>query len=361
MVIKKLILRDFRNFSNIEIDPEPIFNIFWGNNGQGKTNILESIYLLGTLRSFRSSRNEDLIKWKKPEALIFSKVISRGINRNFQLKISLEGKHPLIDNKPVNRAENFFGFLRPVLFAPEEVSLVKGPPAGRRILLDRAIFQGDPGYLRIAQNYEKILRNRNRLLRDGRTFRELDPWTASLARSGSQLRLERFLYLKRVLPHFQRSYLSISGGSETAHIEYREGGDDQAALEEKLFQELTNRIETERRLATTLAGPHRDDPFFMVNGLPAKPFASQGQQRSLILAFKTAQVIDLEQSTGETPVLLLDDLTGELDRRRQEFFFRFLLERQGQVFISTTDPEPLIKEGFAKATRFHVREGTLAT
>jgi DNA replication and repair protein RecF len=228
------------------------------------------------------------------------------------------------------------------------------------MLLDRAIFQADPGYLGKAQEYERILRQRNRLLRDQRTTVELETWNLSLARSGARLRQERFKYLGRILPHFRWSYENICGGCETADFEYREGGTDLAELEARLLRELTSRTEAERRMATTLVGPHRDDPFFLVNGIPVKPFASQGQQRSLILAFKTAQVIDLEQRTGETPILLLDDLTGELDRRRQEFFFRFLLQRQGQVFISTTDPEPLVKEGFAKACRFHVSAGTVA-
>ena len=359
MHLSHLVLRDFRNASQIDIIPDPGFNIFWGENAQGKTNLLESIYLLATLKSFRGARNEDLIRQGTSRARIQAEAVCGGVVRSLQLTIASEGKQPRVDGKTVTTAANFFGHLRPVVFAPEEVALVRGAPAGRRSLLDRAIFQADPSYLGRAQEYARVLRQRNRLLKDQRPKDEVAPWTAKLIEAGAAIRGERQAYLTRLVPHFREAYQHICGGREWAELSYPEGLEQSADREAALARSLAAQRESEQRAGTTLSGPHRDDPQFLLDGRSIRPFASQGQQRSLMLAFKTAQIIDLEQRMGEAPVLLLDDLTGELDRRRQEFFFRFLLERRSQVFLTTTDLQPLLNEGFSRARRFRVRGGTL--
>lgn len=359
MQLERLVLANFRNIAQADISPDPVFNIFWGENAQGKTNILESIYLLGTLKSFRSARNEDLVRKDQAQARVTARVEANAVHRSMEVLIAPEGKQPRVDGKLVRQASGFFGHLRPVVFAPEEVALLKGPPAGRRVLLDRALFQVEPGYLERAQEYDRILRQRNRLLKEQRPRLELQPWDEGLIRAGAILRRERALYVQRLLPHLQRAYGQICGDRETVELVYPGGETDLAVLEEKLAANLASQAAAERRTGTTLAGPHRDDPGFLLDGLPVRQFASQGQQRSIMLAFKTAQTIDLEQSLGESPLLLLDDLTGELDRRRQEFFFRFLLDRRGQVFMTTTDVQPLLDEGFRQARRFHIVAGRL--
>jgi DNA replication and repair protein RecF len=359
MVLKNLILKDFRNIVAATVAPEPVFNIFWGENAQGKTNILEAIYLLGTLKSFRAAHNEDLVRKGTSQALVRAETESEGITRYLQVGIDPQGKRPLLNGKRVIRPENFFRALRPILFAPEEVALVKGPPAGRRALIDRAIFQTDPYFLATAREYDRILRQRNRLLREQRPDAEILPWTTGLIRTGALIRKERYHFLQRLLPLFRRTYEQICGGREVADLIYREGRPEIENLQDDLVGALESQAEVERRAGTTLAGPHRDDPYFTVDGLPVRQFASQGQQRSFLLAFKTAQIMDLENIFGEPPILLLDDLTGELDRRRQEFFFHFLLNRRGQVFMTTTDLRPLQNDGFSQARTFQVRAGAL--
>jgi DNA replication and repair protein RecF len=359
MVLNNLVLKDFRNIVATTIVPDPIFNIFWGNNAQGKTNLLEAIYLLGTLKSFRSAQNVDLVRNGADQALIMAETESGGVTRALQIAVDHRAKQPLLNGKRVTRPANFFRCLRPILFAPEEVALVKGAPAGRRSLLDRAVFHTDPVFLATAQDYDRILRQRNRLLREQRPAAEIHPWTSALVRTGALIRRERQAFLQRLLPLFRRSYSQICGGNEEADLVYAEGGSDLGELQKDFSCSLARQADAERRAGTTLAGPHRDDPYFTVEGLPVRQFASQGQQRSVLLAFKTAQIMDLENLTGEPPILLLDDLTGELDRHRQEFFFRFLLDRQGQVFMTTTDPRPLQAEGFAQARTFQVRAGAL--
>jgi DNA replication and repair protein RecF len=357
MYIHSLILNNFRNIEKTEIFPDPDFNILWGPNAQGKTNFLEAIYLLGNLKSFRASRTQDLPKYDAIEARISARVQSGGVRHGVELTIGRQGKSAHLNGKEIRRTSGFFGYLRPVLFSPEEVNLLKGYPAGRRALLDRAVFQSDPGYLPKAQAYDRCLKQRNRLLKEGRTGGEVASWTEKFLETGAVVRRERSRYLHRIRPLFRETYRTITAAREEADFTYLPVGEDEEEIKNALSRELQREHERERRLGQTLAGPHRDDPEFIVNGRSARLFASQGQQRSLILAFKTAQIIDLERITGEPPVLLLDDMTSELDRQRQGFFFRFLLSRKGQVFITTTEIEPLVREGLRHGRFFRVNNG----
>lgn len=359
MNIRRLILRQFRNLEPTDLLPAPGFNIFWGENAQGKTNLLEAIHLLGSLKSFRGARNEELVRHGESASRLCGEIDNGGVRHQLELMIGPEGKTARVDGKGVRRPADFFGHLRPVLFAPEEMVSLKGPPAGRRALLDRAIFQTDLTYLDRARQYERSLRQRNRLLREGRGEAELAPWTEALIRSGARLRWERFRYLERLVPLLQRSYGQIAGGAEEADIVYDFGQQSETELVIGFQAEIGKVAERERRLGQTLAGPHRDDPDFRLNGRSLRLFGSQGQLRSFLLAFKTAQIEDLQTMTGSPPVLLLDDMTSELDRRRQDFFFAYLRERQGQVFITTTDIRPLLEYGLSSARFFRVERGSV--
>lgn len=359
MYLQRFFLRDYRNIEGAEIEPDPGFNVLWGDNAQGKTNLLEGIYLLGNLRSFRGSRNDELLRHGAATCRLAGDVVCREVRRRIELTIGKTGKSAKVDDKEVKKAGLFMSYLRPVLFSPEEVNLIKGNPAGRRALIDRAVFQSDPGYLERAQEYDLCLRQRNRLLKEGKGEQEIAPWTEQLIRSGARIRSDRQRYLERLLPLLREAYSSIAGGREEADLRYPLAAADEEDLRASLRRELTRQCDRERMLGQTLAGPHRDDPIFLVDGRPVRLFGSQGQQRSYMLAFKTGQIMDLERQLGEPPVLLLDDMTSELDRRRQGFFFRFLLERRGQVFITTTEKQPLLKEGIRHARFYRVEEGNI--
>lgn len=358
MYLRRLALQNFRNIAHADFHPDPGFNVLWGDNAQGKTNVIEGLYLLGTLRSFRHARNEDLVRDGGSESRLTGEVLTRGVNRRLDLTVSPQRKLVRVDGKEARTPAEFFGCLQPVLFSPEEIMLVKGPPAGRRSLVDRALFQADVTFLARAREFDRCLRQRNRLLRDQAAERELEPWTEGLIVTGARLRLDRLRYLERISPLLQEAFRQISGGEET-QIEYLPSRVDLPQLKLVLAQELAAAAERERRLGQTLAGPHRDELIFSINSKPLRIFGSQGQQRSFLLAFKTAQVRDLENQTGEPPPLLLDDLTSELDPRRRDFFFRFLLERQGQVFITTTDIDSLLDRGLTQARFFRVEQGAL--
>jgi len=359
MHIQYLAMKNFRNIRQVEMTPDKGFNILWGDNAQGKTNILEAIYLLGNLKSFRGARNEDLIRHDCLSSSIAGDIFFREVRRQIELEIDHQGKRGRVDGKEARTAGNFLGHLCPVLFSPEEVGLVKGPPAGRRALVDRAVFQTEPGYLAQAQEYRRCLKQRNRLLKDKKKVAEIEPWTEGVIRAGARIRRARSLYLKRLQPLLGEAYGNLSGGREEAGTVCPSPGLSLSEIEEDLRRETARSFEREYGLGQTLVGSHRDDIRFMVNGRSLRLYGSQGQQRSFILAFKAAQIMDLEQIIGESPVLLLDDMTSELDRRRQSFFFHFLRRRRGQVFITTTDIRTLVDGGFGDARFFRVADGDL--
>jgi DNA replication and repair protein RecF len=355
----RLYLHQYRNYEHIDIEPDPIFNIFWGENAQGKTNILEAISLLATLKSFRGAKNHELIREKQPCSRLSALIEQKGVKRRIDLSIEEKGKIPRLDGKEIRSAGDFFGCLNSVLFSPDEIGVPRGAPNARRALLDRALFQADVTFLDRVRNYERHLRQRNSLLRDERNQKLIDPWTEGLITTGALIRRDRSEYIERISQQFKDAYQVIAGGRERADIRYSEDGGDLEEIEMRFRAEIARLSPREQRLKQTLAGPHRDDASFFIDDRPVRAYASQGQQRSILLAFKTAQIMDLENRTGESPVLLLDDMTSELDRKRQEFFFNFLLARRGQVFITTTDVQPLMEQGFEKARFFQVKNGAL--
>lgn len=359
MYVEKIYFKDYKNLKEFNFFPDENFNILFGKNAQGKTNILDAIYILSNLKSFRGSKNEEIINNEKSCCFIKGLVTSKKVKREIKLEITKNKKIVKIDNKKPDSVNDFFGYLRPVLFSPEEVFLLRGYPTGRRALIDRAIFQSCPIFINQVMEYNRYLKQRNKLLKEGIKQRENDPWTEGLVSTGTRLRLTRKNYLDRILPLFKEAFNKITDGEESADILYPLASEPENVLKEQFHQELRRLSEREFSFGQTLAGPHRDDPIFQINGLSVRQYASQGQQRSFILAFKTAQIMDLEHILGEPPVLLLDDMTGELDMFRQNFFFDFLKKRRGQVFITTTDVQPLLKAGIRDGRFFRIHQGRI--
>lgn len=359
MQLIKLSLYNFRNFKNIKIEPNNLFNIFYGDNAEGKTNILESISLLGSLKSFRSARNNELVKIGEKKAVIKGVSLNNQVSDEISLSIDKDRKTARLNGKIVSQPENYLDCLRPVVFSPEEVSVTKGGPSGRRRLIDRAVFQSTPIFLKIFKQYERQLKQRNMLLKERKSELEIIPWTDSLIDTGSKIRFARKKYIESISSDFFDCYKLISGSRENIKILYQNRYDCLDDIKKAFREELLKNREQEIKYGITLCGPHRDDIFFYLNDKSLREFGSQGQQRSFILALKTAQVINLEKEYGEPPLLLLDDLLGELDQQRQDFFFQFLFRMQGQIFITTTDIKPLEKSGINRASYFNVKDGVL--
>ncbi|TYO97671.1 DNA replication and repair protein RecF [Geothermobacter ehrlichii] len=356
MRLERLVLAGFRNLAEQEFVPGPGINLIWGNNGQGKTNLLEAVYLLTQLKSFRTARLQQLIAWDGESARLSALTRSGQVGHELRLVLHRGEKRGFVDGERVRSVADFLGHLQTVLFAPEETALIRGGPAGRRALLDRAIFLTDPAFLQVARDYRRCLEQRNRLLKkDVVRAEELRPWSERLAEAGARLRRARLDFAARIRPHLAECYRFITGGKETADLAFgRQVTADAAAL----LEELARVEERERLCRQTLAGPHRDEVAFSLDGRPLRHYGSQGQQRSFILAFKCAQLLDYRREKGHFPVLLLDDLTSELDRNRRQAFFAFVRENSGQVFLTTTDRETCVLPGM-QVNSYYVEAGRI--
>jgi DNA replication and repair protein RecF len=351
MILDLLKLSCYRNLAEINLTWDEHFNVIYGRNAQGKTNLLEAIYLLGNLKSFRSARGHELVAHDTDVALVKARVRRDRVAHELTIRLRRDGRTPRVDGKTVSRLSQFLGYVRTVLFTPEELSCLKGFPAARRSLLDRAILQTEPAYLDRVQEYERILRQRNQLLKQQVNADELEPWTTALVASGSRVRRDRIAYLQRFRPLLRKVYSEISGAGEEVELSYSATATAGTLLEDEMRSACERLESRERKLGLSLVGPHRDDLDFRIDGRSLKAFASQGQQRSVLLAYKAAQVMDLEERFDEAPILLLDDLASELDSSRQEGFFTFLLQRRGQVFL-TSAQRPMLAEQLQRSASF---------
>jgi DNA replication and repair protein RecF len=360
MKIQRIQIHSFRNIVSAELFPGERFNIIVGNNAQGKTNILESIFLLGTMKSFRMVKNADLITYNSPYAVVKGWGERDGIVREITLSISTSGKKAFVDQKPVVRPADFFGTINTVVFSPEDIAMIRGLPEMRRRYLDRAIFSGDTGYLSVHHEYFKILKNRNALLKKGET-EGLHVWTERLADAGARLMEKRESFIGEIQELFKEYYRSIAGLNEDAVLRYQsritEKNRSRSSLCDALCQALIKNSSEELRRGTTLYGPHRDDLECRLNDKPLNHHGSQGEQRSFILALKMAEIEYLRKRWGNPPILLLDDMTSELDRNRSGNLMGFLKEKDMQVFITTTSLDTINLAGISNYSTFPVHDG----
>ena len=249
-----------------------------------------------------------------------------------------------IDDKGIKRASDLHGRLNAVVFSPDDTGMVRSGPEARRRYLDRAVYTGDIGYLHCWHEYHRILKQRNHLLKSPDKA-GLDVWTEKLAVAGAEVIERRQGYVGLLDRQLQQYYATISGGAETAGISYRPEGvqaTTRTAIQEELQQLFERHAKSDERYGTTTAGPHRDDLTLSMDGRPLKAFGSQGQQKSFVLALKMAEMEHLQAIFGEPPLLLLDDMSSELDAQRNSNLMDFLTARDIQVFITTTEPSPAL-------------------
>jgi DNA replication and repair protein RecF len=359
MRIDKLYFEHFRNLKTQHVDPKAGINIICGENGQGKTNLLEGIYLFAHLKSFRGAGNVDLIQAQWDNARISATVNRCLVSRQLDLKIQLSGRSFLLDGKNPRPIESLLDVLRAILFSPDELYPLRTLPAARRSLIDRGIFQLDPSYLARAIEYERVLKQRNRLLRERAGADLIRPWTVKLIQSGAKIRQARQFFIEELKPHLRSVHELLSGEREVVELHYPVVADNLSQHEEYLAAELQGGEPREIRLGLTCAGPHRDDPVFAMNGAAVRHVASQGQWRTLILSFKMAQMYLLHERIGAWPVLLFDDMSAELDAARQERLFSLLTDCKAQVFVTTTDMEPFLRFGNAPLHPLHMTAGEI--
>lgn len=343
MLVRALQVSAFRNLQPTTLVPSPRFNVIAGDNAQGKTNLLEAVYLAGTLRSFRTSASQELIAWGADEAHVAARVLSQDIERVYEIDLGAGRKVAKLDGKTPRTLGEYFGDFNVVLFAPEDLRVPRGSPSGRRRFLDRSVFNRHVAFLADAQRYARVLKSRNVLLRNGAPASDLlDVYDAQLADAGARVLAARLRILDELQPRFAAAFEAITQTGKAATLRYETTLAFETPNEEELRGRLAAALQAGRRRDVarrqTGVGPHVDDVVFLLAGHEARGYASQGQLRALVLAWKTAEMELLREVHGESPILLLDDVSSELDAKRNAFLFDFLDRIDCQCFVTTTHP-----------------------
>lgn len=347
-------LRDFRNYGRLDADFAPGFHLFLGDNAQGKTNILEAIYLIATLRSFRGVGGAQIVRHGQKGYFVGSQIMAQG-QRETRMYWSARERSLILDGRPVRRLTEYLGVLRTVVFCTEDLLLVKGPGRSRRRFMDLLLSQTYPAYLPLLQRYTQALRSRNALLKQAIVDpAALDGFTRELVAAGEQIMRFRHELVPKFSSVAQQASGRISHNAEELQLSYAPGvkGDFMVELRQAERRERTHRM--------TLLGPHRDELRLLLNGREAGQFGSEGQKRTVAIALKVAQAEYLTSLHGAPPVLLIDDIMGELDLKRRSGLVPLLQQvhrSRGQVFMTATErnwPEEL-----DEVQNWSVREGTL--
>ena len=355
MHLAHLRLRDFRNYARLDVDFAPGFHLLLGDNAQGKTNILEAIYLIATLRSFRGVGGAQMVRHGQKGYFVGGKVVGQG-EHDTKMYWSSRERSLSLDAQPVRKLTDYLGVLRTVVFCTEDLQLVKGVARARRRFLDLLVSQTYPAYLPLLQRYTRALRSRNALLKHpGSDAAALEGFSHELVKAGEEIiRLRRELAPK-FSPLARLAYRRISSDAEELRLDY------QPSVKQDFAVELAQSRHREAAYRSTLVGPHRDDLQLLQNEKSAAQFGSEGQKRTLAIALKMAQAEFLAGIHGSPPILLIDDVMGELDVKRRSGFLPLLdaaRRTSGQVFMTCTE-ENWPSELGGDLHRWEVHAGTL--
>ena len=373
MIIESLELNNYRNYGELSLSFDPGTNLLYGDNAQGKTNILEALYYCASAKSHRGSKDREIIRFGEEEAHV--KLILRKRDVPYRIDMHLKknsAKGIAVNGMPIRRASELFGILNAVLFSPEDLNIIKNGPSDRRRFMDLELCQLNRSYVHALVSYNRALVQRNRLLKDisfQPELREtLDLWDSQLVNYGSQLIRERRAFLARLNPVIGPIHAGLTGGKEEISVIY-DGNTD----EQEFGNSLMRARESDLRQKITSVGPHRDDIGFFVKrtdaeaslaavpsdrrGMDLRRYGSQGQQRTAALSLKLSEIGLMEQTTGESPVLLLDDVLSELDTDRQKQLLRTI--SRIQTVITSTGMENLLGRDFRIDRTFEVRNGAV--
>lgn len=355
MIIKSLKLKNFRNYDLLNLEFDHATNIFYGDNAQGKTNILESIYVAGTTKSHRGTKDKDMILFGEEEAHIETVVEKKGVP--FRIDMHLKKNSPkgiAINKVPIKRASELFGIIHLVFFSPEDLNIIKNGPSERRRFMDLELSQIDKVYLSDLANYNRVLNQRNRLLKEIAFQPELkdtlEIWDIQAADYGTKVEKRRARFVEEVNEIIRDIHEKLTGGREKIFLSYESGNKG-----ENLLDALIRNREKDIRMKSTSVGPHRDDICFWVNGLDIRKFGSQGQQRTAALSLKLSEIRLIEFVIGDMPVLLLDDVLSELDKNRQNYLLDSIHDIQ--TLITCTGLDEFVDHRFSINKIFQIKDG----
>ena len=355
MIVTKIELSNFRNYDSLSLELDDKTNILYGKNAQGKTNVLEAIYLCSTTKSHRSSKDAELIKFENNEGHIKLFINKKG--REYRIDIHLrknKSKGIAINGIPIKKASELFGIFNVIFFSPEDLDIIKNGPAERRRFVDMELCQLDKLYVYNLLNYNKILNQRNKLLKDlyfkPDLEETLDVWDLQLAKYGSEVIKRRSEFVKKINEIINPIHKKITDNKENIIVKY-----DKNCDELELYNQLVLTREKDKKYKTTNVGPHRDDLSFYYDDMNVRIYGSQGQQRTAALSLKLAEIEIVKSIIHDTPVLLLDDVLSELDSKRQNELLNSL--ENVQTIITCTGLDEFIENRFKINKIFNVKEG----
>lgn len=360
MYIKKIKIKDFRNYDELELDFNSKVNFILGQNAQGKTNLLESLYITSIGKSFRTGRDSEMIGFDKDFARVYAEISRDEIDGSVEIIIDRTGKKFVkLDGVKIRRASELLKNVYIVIFSPEDLKIVKDEPEKRRKFIDRELCQIKPAYYDSLSNYKKVLLQRNTYLKENNIEPSiLDIWDMQLSKYGAQVMHRRNEFIEKLNDISSEIHGNITGGREKLKLKYApnlEYIEDIYEQEMYLYEVLKKSYENDLKQRTTTKGPHKDDLEFYIDGINARSFGSQGQQRTCALSLKLAEITIIEEETGEKPILLLDDVMSELDSVRQKFLVKSLEDIQ--LFITTTEMSDKLLGEFPEKNIFNIKCG----
>ena len=356
MYVESIELENYRNYRNVKVEFGRNTNILYGNNAQGKTNILESIYMAATTKSHRGSKDRDIIRIGEDESHIRLFVNKQDISHRIDMHLRKnKNKGVAIDGIPIRRAIELYGLLNVIFFSPEDLTIIKNGPAERRRFMDLELCQISRLYYQNLSSYNKILNQRNNLLKqiyyNKNLMDTLDVWNTQLVDSGVRIIKERRNFIEMMNEIIGDIHNRLTSGREKLEIIYECNVDEDSF--EKALQE---KLETDLRYSSTQSGPHRDDISFFINGIDARKYGSQGQQRTVALSLKMAEIKLVKKIINDNPILLLDDVMSELDTSRRDALIEEI--KDIQTIITCTGYDDFIKQQIIINNVYSVVEGT---
>ena len=358
MYVKSLKLENFRNYDNLSVEFHPGVNILIGDNAQGKTNLIEAIYMMSFAKSFRTRKDRETINFNRDYARIDAVIAADDEDQPFSMLIKPDSKYISYDGVKVSKMTELLEKVYVVIFSPEDLKLVKDSHDRRRKFIDRELSKLKPLYYENLYNYKKVLKQRNAYLKEDNIQTDiLRIWDYKLAEYGSEIIKKRNDFIKKLEEVSSEIHSSITSGKEILTVEYEANIPYGENLREEFLAETEKNLEKDLFQRTTSKGPHKDDLKICINGVDIRHFGSQGQQRTAALSLKLAEIRLIKEITGEDAVLLLDDVLSELDRSRQSYLVNCL--NKVQIFITTTEISEEVADSFPDGITYRIKNGTI--
>ena len=362
MTVNSVNIKNFRNIADLSFTADNGVNVIYGENAQGKTNILESIWLFTGCKSFRGAKDNELIKFGEDFAKINLNFSDKSREKKSEIIIADKKKNASLNGVSLRSTAELIGSFYAVIFSPVHLSLIKDGPSARRKFLDTALCQLKPSYAEHLAGYKRALVQRNALLKDlhlnSELYDMLDTWDDQLARYSACVIKERLQYIDLLSEYSKSIYSGISENKESFSVFYSKNIDKNLSVNDIFLSEIENLKNSRKEdilSKTTTVGPHRDDLEILINDVSARSFGSHGQQRSCALALKLGESEIIKKVTGETPVALLDDVMSELDEKRQDYVLNHINDRQ--VFMTCCDPSQVLRLCGGKS--FLIKDGEI--